>query len=209
LTKHLLSQVEQPIVIALDEVERLIDAAFRSEFFGMLRSWHNRRAREEAMKRVDLVLVSSTEPYELIPDLNQSPFNVGENIQMQDFTPAEVADLNQRHGSPLTPPELARLYQLLKGQPYLVRQALYQVASGRKTIAELLDTATKEDGVFGDHLRYHRLRLEKRSELVDGLRQIVRGNGQQVSKSVAVRLEAAGLVKSETATAVPRGELSR
>jgi len=83
------------------------------------------------------------------------------------------------------------------------------VASGRKTIAELLDTATKEDGVFGDHLRYHRLRLEQRSDLIDGLRQIVWGRGQQVPKSVAVRLEAAGLVKSETATAVPRCELYR
>jgi hypothetical protein len=57
------------------------------------------------VKRLDLVLVTSAEPYEFIVYRNQSPFNVGEVIDLADFTAEQVADLNGRHGTPL---EVAR-----------------------------------------------------------------------------------------------------
>ena len=76
------------------------DPGFRSDFFGMLRSWHNKRAMSKLWRRFSQVLVISTEPYELIEDLNQSPFNVGQTLRLQDFTLAQVAELNGRHGSP-------------------------------------------------------------------------------------------------------------
>ncbi|WP_353258351.1 AAA-like domain-containing protein [Prochlorothrix hollandica] len=211
LKHQILAQVSEPVVIALDEVEMLIDAPFKSQFFGMLRSWHNRRAHDQPMKRVDLVLISSTEPHQLIENLNQSPFNVGEKIKMEDFTPGQVADLNQRHGSPFDAAHLEQLATLLGGHPFLVRQALYWVASGRQTAAELLAMATREQGAFGEHLRHLRLRLDRRPELqlAEGMKLIVNGSGHRVPKAVAVRLEAAGLVRAETKTAEPRCELYR
>ena len=209
LRRYLLPTVPQRMVIALDELEVLIDAPFRTEFFGMLRNWHNLRAFDESMRRVDLVLVSSTEPYALIEDLNQSPFNVGERIKLQDFSSTEVANLNQRHGFPFTESELTQLQQLIGGHPYLVRQALYQVAKKQQTPLELLSNATTEGGAFGEHLRRHRMLLERRPDLAKGMRQIVQGYARQVPKSVTVRLESAGLVRSETRLTVPRCELYR
>jgi hypothetical protein len=206
---HLLGVLAQPLVIALDEVEMLIDSPFRSAFFGMLRSWHNARATKPAFKPLDLVLVSSTEPYQLIEDLNQSPFNVGENLKLQDFSEFEASLLNQSYGNPLTSQDLQHLWQLVQGHPYLTAQALYQVASQQTPIATLLQTASQDQGMFGGHLQYHRLRLEKRPGLLVGMEQIARGNGQQVAKEVAMRLEAAGLVRWEANQAVPRCELYR
>ena len=192
------------LVIALDEVETLIDAPFRSEFFGLLRSWHNARAAEPDMKALDLILVSSTEPYELIEDLNQSPFNVGTELKLEDFTLAETEQLNAAYQQPLQTDELAELYQRVGGHPYLTAQVLAQVASHQVSRMQLWKTAHQETGVFGSHLVYHRMRLEKRSQLLAGMQSIAQGKARQVSKDVAIRLEMAGLVKSSPKGYVPR-----
>src|SRR5262249_44205572 len=39
--RYLLPQLESPLVLAMDEVDTIFDTDFRSDFFGMLRSWHN------------------------------------------------------------------------------------------------------------------------------------------------------------------------
>jgi hypothetical protein len=77
--RYLLPAVKGPLVLALDEIETIFDTPFRSAFFGMLRSWHNKRntPTDPIWPQLDLALVTSTEPYQLIANLNQSPFNVG------------------------------------------------------------------------------------------------------------------------------------
>lgn len=42
--RYLLKEVDDPIVLAMDEVDRVLNTGFRSDFFGMLRGWHNKRA---------------------------------------------------------------------------------------------------------------------------------------------------------------------
>ncbi|MGA0200418.1 MAG: AAA-like domain-containing protein, partial [Prochlorotrichaceae cyanobacterium] len=83
-------------------------------------------------------------------------------------------------------------------------QVLAQVASNQISRMQLWQTAHQETGVFGSHLVYHRLRLEKRSELLEGMQLIAQGKARQVSKDVAIRLEMAGLVKSSPKGYVPR-----
>jgi hypothetical protein len=41
--RYLLRELGAPLVLAMDEVESIFDTDFRSDFFGMLRSWHNSR----------------------------------------------------------------------------------------------------------------------------------------------------------------------
>lgn len=200
----LLGALAQPLVIALDEVEMLIDSPFRSEFFGMLRSWHNARATKAVLRPLDLVLVSSTEPYQLIADMNQSPFNVGDELKLRDFNGWEVIGLNQCYGNPLTHAELKALWRLVRGHPYLTSQALYQVASRRVSIDHLLTTAAQENGVFAGHLRHHRGRLEQRADLLAGMGLIAQGDGQRVARDVIMRLENAGLVRWDENGVVPR-----
>jgi AAA-like domain len=57
--------LRQPLMLAMGEVETVFDTAFRSDFFGMLRSWHNSRLpTSPAWIKLDLALVTSTEPYD-------------------------------------------------------------------------------------------------------------------------------------------------
>ncbi|MFY9620292.1 MAG: AAA-like domain-containing protein [Pyrinomonadaceae bacterium] len=94
MSQYLLKGSEKRITLAMDEVDNIFNTSFRTNFFGMLRSWHNIRAKDPTWNRLDLVLVTSTEPYQLIEDLNQSPFNVGLVLDLDDFTAEQVNDLN-------------------------------------------------------------------------------------------------------------------
>jgi hypothetical protein len=205
--RYLLPQLGQPLLVAMDEVETVFDTDFRSDFFGMLRSWHNSRlAISPIWKKLDLALVTSTEPYQLINNLNQSPFNVGEVIDLVDFTEQQVSDLNQRHGSMLDPADELQLFGLLRGHPYLIRRALYLLASSQLTPRELFSTATEDYGPFGDHLRYHLFRLTEQPELVRGLLQAIR-NGAPPERTVFFKLRGAGLVRREGRSVLPRCQL--
>ena len=194
-----------PLVLAMDEVESIFDTDFRSDFFGMLRNWHNSRRAGSLWKQLDLVLVTSTEPYQFIENLNQSPFNVGEVIDLEDLTSEQVADLNRRHSSPLTPDRVQQLMALVGGHPYLVRRALYLVARQRISAADLFDHATDDRGPFSDHLRYHLFRLHGKEYLIQGLQQVIRSNRCQDLTFFCLR--GLGLVRKEGPAVLPRCQL--
>jgi hypothetical protein len=195
LQRHLLKEIENvQILLAMDEVERMFASPFRSDFFSMLRSWHNNRARGGDWIRFNMGLVTSTEPYQLIADLNQSPFNVGMVVDLKDFTEAQISDLNHRHGNPLSVAQVTKLRELLGGHPYLTRKALYLVTSKRATFEEIVENACEDDGPFGDHLLNHLFRMSNYPELKSGLMQVI--NQHRCSdKQIFFRLRGAGLIR--------------
>jgi hypothetical protein len=206
VNRYLLAELGTPLVLAMDEVESIFETNFRSDFFSMLRSWHNNRATYPIWKQLDLALVTSTEPYQLIENLNQSPFNVGEVIDLNDFNDEQVSRLNVLHGSALNEKDLQHLVSLLGGHPYLVRRALYLFASGRFSVDELFAKATDDRGPFGDHLRYHLFRLHDKPELVKALRTVISQNICQ-DEHIFFRLRGAGLVRRDGKKVVPRCQL--
>ena len=201
--RHLLHAVSGSLVLAMDEVDRMFYCPFRSDFFGMLRSWHNSRRPGNEWKRLDLALVISTEPHLLIDDLYQSPFNVGQVIELDDFTPNQVHDLNARHGHPLSEAQLIRLISLIGGHPYLVRRALYLIASGQTDAETLIANAARDDGPFGDHLRRHLFRFRDKPDLRQAMAQIVAHNTCS-NDLLFFRLRGAGLARRAGSAVVPR-----
>jgi hypothetical protein len=194
------------ILLAMDEVERMFASPFRSDFFSMLRSWHNNRARGGDWTRLNLALVTSTEPYQFIADLNQSPFNVGQVVELGDFTLEQMLELNRRHHNPLTDSQTRELFDLLGGHPYLTRRALYLVAGRRDTFTELIENACEDNGPFGDHLRNYLFRMGDQDKLKAGLSQVLKS--QRCSdEHVFFQLRGAGLVRRVGNDVVPRNPL--
>jgi hypothetical protein len=187
-----------PVVLILDEVDRLFDRPYRGDFFAAVRGWHNNRATEEAWDNLHLVLGHATDPTLWIEDLNQSPFNVGDRLRLGDFNSDQVADLNERHGSPLHSfEEIAGLMELVGGHPYLVRQALYVLATERWPLARLCEEAGKDTGPFGDHLRRHLWALLQSERLRAAVALLARGEGCD-DEGLFQRLVASGLAIGET-----------
>lgn len=203
---YLLGAADTSIFLAMDEVDKLIASPFRDEFFSMLRSWHNERAFEPVWKQLDLAMVTCTEPYQLIQDLNQSPFNVGTSITLKDFNATEVAELNRRHNAVLPPTDQQKLMDWVGGHPYLARKALYELASGNLTTVNLFDAVTVDQGPFGGHLRYHLFRMHDKTPLVRGMLQVIRSQSCS-DEQVLRRLERAGLVRRVGRQVQPRCRL--
>jgi serine/threonine protein kinase len=206
LSEYIIPQLNGPFILAMDEVERILTSSFQANFFGMLRTWHNDRVFGEDFARMTLFLSSSTEPYLFIENPHQSPFNVAEVISLQDFTRAEVDELNRRHHSPLSQHQLGNLMDLVNGHPFLTRVALYKVATGKIDMNTLLARATEDTGPFGDHLRHYLLRVLENPALKQALTDICRHHAHEENK-IFYRLKGAGLVKKTGQQVILRNNL--
>lgn len=202
LAEAILAPAEAPVLLMFDEIDRLFNYPYRDDFFATLRGWHNLRATSAPWRRFNLMIAHSTEPYLWIQDLNQSPFNVGHIIRLEDFNFAEAEALNAKHGAPITTPEeITELLNFLGGQPFLLRQAFYMLAQNRWTLAQLQNAAISETGPFGDHLRRFVWRLQERPELKNALREILH-KGRCDDETHFLRLKAAGLINGENRQSV-------
>ncbi len=178
LRRTVLVGMAGPLIWACDEADRLFTCPFGSEVFGLFRSWHNRRALEPdgPWAKLTLVISYATEAHLFITDLNQSPFNIGTRLSLDDFTPRETEELNRRHGSPLrSPAELDRFQAALGGQPYLTQRALAALAAQELTLQQLEALGTRDDGLFSDHLRRLLIVLSKDGGMQQAIRTILRG----------------------------------
>lgn len=194
MEKFVLPFFDAPVVLAMDEADGLLQTGFYKDFFGLLRSWHNRRASREVWEKLNLVLVISTEPYLLIDDIHQSPFNVGLHLGLTDFDAGQVHELNRRHGSPVTDHQLPELMTLLNGHPFLTRLALYTLVTSGISWNQLKETAPADDGPFGDHLRHQYWIIHDKPDLKNALKDIILTRCCPDEKSL-FRLLQAGLIK--------------
>jgi hypothetical protein len=208
--RYLLAQCDKPLVLALDNVDKIFPhEEIAIGFLGLLRTWHEQGKNEELWKKLRLVIAHSKEVY--IPlSMDQSPFNVGFAAELRQFNQAEVQNLAQRHGLDWTEEQVRQLMQIVGGHPYLLRVALYEIARQRMSIAELLQVAPTEGGLYGGHLRRHYLNLKSDEKLVAALRQVVSANEPiQVGTEEAFRLQSLGLVKYQGNAIAPSCELYR
>ena len=193
--RYLLSAINQPLVLALDEVDCVFQhPKIASDFFGLLRAWHEDAKNRDIWKKLRLVVVHSTEPY-IQMDVNQSPFNVGLPIELPEFNREQVLDLARRYGLNWQTTQVEQLMAMLGGHPYLVRVVLYHIRQQDITLEQLLQTAATDAGLFGDHLRRHWWNLKQHPELTDAITQIVTATTPvQLEPTEAFKLKSMGLV---------------
>ena len=200
LRREVLDKLSVPFVWGLDDVDRLFETPDASEVFGLFRSWHNKRSLDPQgpWSRLTLAIAYATEAHLFITDVNQSPFAVGTQVTLEDFTREETAELNRRHGSPLqTEGEIAQFYALVGGHPLLIRQGLLSLASRSIETEELVKQGSLDEGVFSSHLRRILSLLRREPELSAVLKGMLRGQPCPNLESF-YRLRSAGILAGET-----------
>ena len=97
LRREVLEKISEPLVWGLDEVDRLFSCSYGSEVFGFFRSLHNARALDpdSPWSRLTMIIAYATEAHLFITDLNQSPFNVGTRLILEDFNAEQISELNR------------------------------------------------------------------------------------------------------------------
>lgn len=212
-TKYLqavLKGLEIPLILGLDEVDRVFDFSdIYQDFLPLLRSWHEEANNLEIWENLRLVVVHSTEDYGRL-DLNQSPFNVRAAVELRDFLPEEIADLARRHGLNLTPLQLEALMALIGGHPYLVRLAFYGLAHQDLSMDVLLENAATDAGIYQGHLLRHLEVLTGNTDLKAAFKEVVVSEeAVQINPFQSRKLYSMGLIAKEGNLVKPRCRLYR
>jgi AAA-like domain/CHAT domain len=192
--QYLLQQLgEQSLLLAMDEIDRLDGSPFKSDFFAMVRNWHNDRAMEPGFDRLDLVLITSLERSQLIDDHFQSPFNVGEDVRIDDFIEDEALRLSQAYGLQLNSEQISRMAALLGGHPYLYQLALHHIAKTGTGVESLIQSARKSDSPFQSHLESLYANVRGTTALLEGVSDVLRK--REPAEKIILQLRRAGLVQ--------------
>lgn len=195
---YLLEASAQPLVLGLDNLDRLFDyPAIAEDFLPMLRYWHEESNNLAIWQNLRLILANSTEAY-LKLAANQSPFNVGKQVKLPGFNLAQVLELVNRLG--LKPDawtalqtDLEDLTGLVGGHPYLIRLALNQI--GSQDLSQILAEAPTQGGIYSAHLRRHWSHLQANANLAKAMKQVIsQAQPVQLEPMVAYRLESMGLI---------------
>ncbi|MGK7905616.1 MAG: AAA-like domain-containing protein [Synechococcus sp.] len=206
----ILPSVEEPLVMALDDVDVIFPYQRNAkEFLKLIRVWHEQAKTNNIWSKLRLVLAYSTELY-IEMDTHSSPFNVGIEINLPEFTSDQVLEIARRCGLDWNDTQVDRLMSLVGGHPYLIRVALHQVAYYNKNLDLILQSAPTEGGIYGNHLRRHLRNLQQHPELLSAMSTVVNSEHPVCLDAKAeFNLHAMGLVDFDGNEVRPRSELYR
>ncbi|MFH7030971.1 MAG: AAA-like domain-containing protein [Heteroscytonema crispum UTEX LB 1556] len=208
--EYLLTEINCPIVLALDAVDRIFSyTEVVEDFFGLLRSWHEKGKIYVIWKQLRLVIAHSTEIY--IPlDINQSPFNAGIPVELREFDAKQIKDLAYLYSLNWRDTQVNELMKMVGGHPYLVRLAMYYVSSGKIILEQLLQKAPTEAGIYSNHLRRYLEILQHVPDLALALKEVVTSPQPVELDSMHIyKLHSMGLVQRQDNHVIPRCNLYR
>lgn len=133
IRKVILPNCDAPLVIFVDEIDAVRSLPFSTdEFFAAIRAFFNQRAHDPKVLRLTFCMLGVASPAELVQDSRTTPFNIGQRIELTDFSASEAAPLaaglgrDRRTGSR----RLRRALYWTGGHPYLTQRLCEAVAAG-------------------------------------------------------------------------------
>jgi hypothetical protein len=215
LQGYILGQLDSPLVVTLDEVNRLFkypDVA--QEFLPLLRFWHEEANNVPIWQKLRLIVTHSTEIY-ISLNINQSPFNVGLSLRLKEFNWQQIEELARRYGLDqekfaIQPGQIQSLAEIVGGHPYLVNLAFCYLVTQNNNLEQIIQEATTDTGIYQDHLRSHLIILGEHPDLAHAFKQVINSEeGVTLNSIVAYELESMGLVKLRGNETSPSCELYR
>ena len=123
----LLRHSDRPVVIFVEEIDRLQSLPFSADdFFLLIRGLYEDRTQNPDLCRLTFALVGVTTPRDLIQDRNHSGFNIGTAVEMEGFTLAEAQPLAAGLVDKVADPQgvLSAVLHWSGGQPFLTQKLL-------------------------------------------------------------------------------------
>ncbi|NEQ52530.1 MAG: LuxR family transcriptional regulator [Leptolyngbya sp. SIO3F4] len=199
LQSYILSQLEQPLVIGIDEADRLFEHPQTAKiFFGLVRGWSEEAKTSKLWQYFRQIVVYASEVY-IEFDLNQSPFNVGTPIRLLPFKVQQVKELAWCYGfKTFTEAQAQALIELVGGHPHLLQLALYHLYDNW-SFEQILATAASQTGIYSNHLQTLSDTLIAHSHLSSAFQIVIdaRGNPVTLEAKSAKQLEGLGLIIRE------------
>ena len=196
--KFLLPEITKPVVLMIDESDRLFGYPdISEEFFGLLRSWFSYAKAGKVFTKLRIVVVYSTDARYAIQNINQSPFaNIPMEFKLEDFSEKEIISLAQLHGLTLQPDQLKLLREQIGGHPFLIRKALYHLSKKHYSFDELIESASSDDGAFADYLKSQFYYVATNPDFTKVIKKIIDSNNS-LDQNICLKLKGAGIIKGE------------
>ncbi|MEL7354366.1 MAG: AAA-like domain-containing protein [Cyanobacteria bacterium P01_A01_bin.116] len=195
---YILQNTDKPIVLALDNVDRLFPyEAVAANFFSLMRAWYEDARILPEWQQLRLIISHSTDIYPTL-NINRSPFNVGLAIELTEFNQLQLLQLAQKQGVlQNSPKQVEALAALLGGHPYLFQQALEQLRSNREmSIENLLAISPTEAGPYAQHLRNLLIHLQENPEMAAAMKTILQASGPtRIKSELGFQLNSLGLIR--------------
>ena len=122
--------VAEQVVVFVDEIQCIEEMPFAHQLRASIRAAHNARTTDPDFARLSFALLGECDPVSLISEPELSPFNVTQQILLDDFTREQLdlfaTELNLEHDDAAA--ALDRIYYWTRGQPYLSQKLARQVA---------------------------------------------------------------------------------
>ncbi len=209
----ILEQINTPLVLALNEVNRLFEYPDLAEdFFSLLRYWYEQGKQIKTWEKLRLVVAYSTEIY--IPiNLNHSPFNIGLLLKLTPLNLEQVKVLMKRYGlEKLKLSEMINLLEMVGGHPYLIQIALYNLFQAQQnhenlTLENILANVFSNDSIYANHLQIILANLKQNTELNQTFLKIINHhdkiNRNIFSEKLIDKLDAMGLIICDENNIIP------
>ena len=132
----LLTSIQTPIVIFIDEIDSILSLGFSiDDFFAVIRDCYNNRANKPDFQRLTFALIGVATPSDLIRDRRRTPFNIGRAIELTGFQLHEATPLLGNLAQQFQDSQylLKSLLTWTGGQPFLTQKLF-------KFIAQVIDS---------------------------------------------------------------------
>lgn len=206
----------ESLFIFLDEIDSVQALNFCvDDFFGLIRFCYNERAESPAYRRLVWTLLGVATPRDLVRNVRQTPFNIGQAIHLTGFSRAEAVPLARGFTEIAQQPDqlLAEVLRWTEGQPFLTQKVcrLLQGYAARNGISagseamvvervvrsQILESWEAQDDP--EHLRTIRDRLladpQRSGRLLSLYQQVITQDSPPANSSIdQAELKLAGIV---------------
>ena len=214
----LLEEVKERLILFVDEIDSTLGLDFTDDFFASIRSLYNARAQRPALGRLSFVLLGVATPGDLIKDAARTPFNLGQRVELTDFTFDEARpllagfELPEEQGRDL----LRRVMEWTGGHPYLTQRLCREVVQEGEGVERAVGRVFLGEKSFEDNnLQFVRdmLTRQERSpdvgEVMRTLHLVRRGKPVPDDEQSRIKshLKLSGVVRRESDTLIFRNRI--
>ena len=160
--RHLLTKLSpSSLLIVFDRIDYVFDERYEDTprivtarlFFALIRTWIERGSKFDVWKKVKYVIVQGKNEIEM--GNKCSPFNIGEEIYLDNFSIPEIVDLASRYQLNWSESEIEKLANIFGeniGNPHLIRRVLHRAARDNLTFEKFLQLDLTKNSVFNRYL---------------------------------------------------------
>lgn len=132
ILNQVLPKIRDRLIIFIDEIDAVRSMSFNTdEFFAGIREFFNRRTVSPDLNKLTFCLLGVATPADLIRNPLMTPFNIGQRIELLDFSESEAMKLAEglNRDEEQSRRILRRVFHWTNGHPYLTQRLCQRIST--------------------------------------------------------------------------------